>query len=129
MKNLNPKLALILGTVLLLLSGFVYWKSSTPAITSEEIARCEQLVQKKYNHHADPQLLEMCTTSVGWIAQQNAEADGANSAEEMAKAISAANQSETGSTMFSMFFVGLLLVLGLVLSIKGIQGLNARSDT
>lgn len=129
MKKLNPKLTLILGIVFLLLSGFMYWKSSTPTITSEETARCEELVQKKYNNDADSQLLEMCTTSVGWVAQHDAEADGATSAEEIAKAISTANQSETGSTMFSMFFVGLLLVLGLVLSIKGIQGLNARSET
>ncbi len=128
MKKLNPKFALILGIVFLLLSGFIYWLGSTPAISSEETARCEELVQKKYNNSAEPQLLEMCKTSVGWIAQQDAEADGATSAEEIGKAISQANQSETGGTMFSMFFVGIFLILGLVLSIKGIQGLKTKSE-
>lgn len=123
MKKLNPKLALIFGIILLVLSGFLFWKSSQPAITAEDTIRCEQLVQQKYGQDTDAQFLEMCKNSVGWIAQLDAEANGATSAEDLAKAISSANQSEVGGSMFYMFFVGILLIVGLVLTITGFKGL------
>ena len=126
MKNLNPKTSLIIGIILLILSGFMYWKSNSPNISSADQAQCELHLQKKYNNQADAQLLEMCKTSVGMVAQMKAEAGGATSAEEMAKAISQANQGETGGTMFLMFFVGLFLIIGGVLTIRGIQGILAK---
>ena len=126
MKNLNPKTSLIIGIVLLILSAFMYWKSNKPNISTADQVLCEQQLQQKYNNQADAQLLEMCKTSVGMIAQTKAEASGATSAEEMAKAISQANQGETGGTMFIMFFVGLFLLIGGVLTIRGIQGILAK---
>lgn len=126
MKNLNPKTSLIIGIVLLLLSAFLYWKAYTPSISSADQAQCEQHLQKKYNNEADPQLLDMCKTSVGMVAQTKAEAGGATSAEEMAKAISQANQGETGGIMFMMVFVGLFLLIGGVLTIRGIQGILVK---
>lgn len=69
----------------------------------------------------------MCKESVGYVAQMKAEADGTTSAEKMVKAISSANRSNVGVTMLFMFFLGLLLVLGVVFTIKGVQGLMVKS--
>lgn len=124
MQNLNPKLALIIAIILLVFSGFLFWKSSQPTITTEATIRCEQLVKNKYGADANAELLQQCKTSVGWIAQLNAEANGATSAEDLAKAISLANQSEVRGSMFYMFFVGILFVIGLVLTITGFKGLS-----
>lgn len=126
MLNKNPKLLLILGLILLVLSGLLYWKGNAPAISSADQAACEESVQKKYGDHQDVSLLKMCKESVGFVAQMKAEASGASSAQEMAQAISEANRSEVGLSIFSMFFVGLMLAIGVVFTIKGAQGLMSK---
>ncbi|MGG4603887.1 hypothetical protein ACLPHM_03730 [Paenalcaligenes sp. Me131] len=123
MKKLSPKTSLILGVILLVLSALIYWKSQDSGISAAEQANCEKQVLANYGNSADA-LIGQCKTSVGFIAMMNARSGGASSAGEMAQAISAANQSDTGSHLIYMFLMGLSLALGLGLLLNGVKGLK-----
>lgn len=124
---MNPARLIMIGILLLLGGAGLYFKSSKPSITAEEQASCIQQVQHKYDGKADAQLVEMCKTSVGWVAQMNAEANGAHSAQELAKAISSANQQEVGFSTIGKFLMGLCVGIGLIMVIKGLIGLKNKT--
>ena len=127
MKNLNPKIALLIGLVLLAISAGLYWKTSTPSISAEEQASCERAVQAQYGEQAAA-FIDRCKTDVGFVAMTKAQNSGAESAQDLATAISQANQKDTGSHMLYMFFVGLSLMIGLVFTLRGIKGLTQKSE-
>ncbi|WP_353170278.1 hypothetical protein [Acinetobacter rudis] len=127
MKNLNPKIALLIGLILLLVSGGLYWKTSTPSISAEDQASCESALQNQYGEQAAA-LIDRCKTDVGFVAMTKAQNSGAGSAQELATAISQANQKDTGNHMLYMFFVGLTLMVGLVFTLRGIKGLTQKSE-
>lgn len=127
MKNKNPVAMIIIGIVLFLIGGGLYLNSSRPAISAEEQARCETLVQQKYGENSSS-IIGSCKTDTGFVAMMNAQADGATSAEETAKAISSANNQELGLGFFGKFLTGLCVGIGIVMFIKGIIGLKNKEN-
>ena len=81
----------MIGIILLVMNGGLYFTSSSAGFSAESEARCIQQVNAKYDGQPDPSLVEMCKKSVGWVAQMDAQAKGAQSAQERVKAMSAAN--------------------------------------
>lgn len=129
MKNKNPVSLILIGIILLFIGGGLYFTGSSSSISAEQEAGCIHHLKHKYNGNPDPALVEMCKKSVGWVAQMNAEANGAQSAEELAKAISSANQQEAGLGIFGKFLMGLCVGIGIVMLIRGIMGLKNKQPS
>lgn len=119
----------MIGIILLVMGGGLYFTSSSFGISAESEARCIQQVNAKYDGQPDPSLVEMCKKSVGWVAQMNAKAKGAQSAQERAKEISVANQKAVGLGMIGNFLMGLCFGIGLIMLIKAMIGLRKKDST
>ena len=125
MKNKNPVSLVMIGILLLLIGGGIYFKSSKPNIATEDQARCEKLVQQKYGENSNS-IIGSCKTDTGFVAMMDAQASGTNSAEATAKAISSANNQELGLGFIGKFLTGLCIGIGIVLLIKGLIGLKNK---
>ncbi len=126
MKNMSPQVMLILGIVLFIIGGGLYWQSSAPNISADDQARCEQLVQKKYGENSSS-IIASCKTDVGFIAMMDSQANGVTSAEDAAKAISSANNKEVGTSTLGKFLMGLCFGIGISFIFKGIAGIRNKS--
>ena len=129
MNNKNPFSLIMIGIILLVIGGGLYFKNSSSGISAESEARCIQQVNAKYDGQPGSSLVEMFKKSVGWVAQMDAQAKGAQSAQELAKAISAANQKDVGLGMIGNFLMGLCFGIGLIMLIKGMIGLRKKYST
>ncbi|MDQ8936771.1 hypothetical protein [Acinetobacter rudis] len=127
MNNLNPKAALIIGIIFLCVGAGLYWMTSKPSISVQDQQSCENALQAQYGAQSAT-LIDRCKTDVGFVAMTKAQNSGATSAHELATAISQANQKDTGSHMLYMFFIGLSLMVGLVLTLRGIKGLTQKPN-
>lgn len=123
MKNLNPKAALIVGIILLLIGAVLYWQVSSPNISAEDQATCERVVQIRFGGDSNL-MIDRCKQDVGFVAMTIAQSNGAKSAKDLAGAISEANNQDSSRHMVYMFFLGVCLMLGVVLTIQGIKGLK-----
>ncbi|MFW2095134.1 hypothetical protein ACG9ZL_02695 [Acinetobacter sp. ULE_I057] len=128
MKNKNPVSLIIIGLILLLISGGLYFISSAPNISAEDQARCEQLVQKKYVEDSSS-VIESCKTDTGFVALMDVQANGTGSAEDTAKAISSANHKELGFGIFGKFLMGLCVGVGIAMLIKGLIALKNKQQS
>lgn len=124
--KLSHKHALISGALFLLLAGTLLWSSTGESISASDTQRCREQVTQKYGQ-PPADLLAQCATSVGWVAMQNAEANGGG-AEAVAMAVSKANQSSHGPHFVIMAFIGLFLALGLALLARGALGLVKKTN-
>ncbi len=122
MNKLTPKFSLALGIILLIIAAAIFgFGSSSPNISASDQAQCEQSVTQKYGKASD--LLSHCQSDVGFVTMMKAQDTGSNPA-ETAKAISAANNKDTGLGMLGKFFMGICLAAGLILTINGLIGLR-----
>ncbi|MCU4416973.1 hypothetical protein [Acinetobacter bereziniae] len=128
MKNKNPVSLIIIGIILLLVGGGLYFMSSGSHISAFDQARCEELVQKKYGENSGS-IISSCKTDTGFIAMMDAQANATGSAEDTAKAISSANHKELGLGIFGKFLMGLCVGIGIALLIKGLIGLKNKPQT
>jgi len=128
MKNKNPVSLIIIGLILLLISGGLYFISSAPNISAEDQARCEQLVQKKYAEDSSS-VIESCKTDTGFVTLMDVQANGTGSAEDTAKAISSANHKELGFGIFGKFLMGLCVGVGIAMLIKGLIALKNKQQS
>ena len=119
---------IIIGLILLLISGGLYFISSAPNISAEDQARCEHLVQKKYSEDSSS-VIESCKTDTGFVALMDVQANGTGSAEDTAKAISSANHKELGLGIFGKFLMGLCVGIGIALLIKGLIALKNKQQS
>ncbi|RZG45831.1 hypothetical protein [Acinetobacter wuhouensis] len=127
MKNKNPVVMIIIGIVLFLIGGGLYFTSSKPNISAEDQARCESLVQQKYGESSSS-IIGSCKTDTGFVAMMDAQAGGATSAEATAKAISSANNQELGLGFFGKFLTGLCVGIGIAMIIKGFIALRNKAN-
>lgn len=81
----------------------------------------KQSVIQKYGKTSD--LLIHCQSDVGFVSMMKAQDSGSNAA-ETAKAISTANNKDTGLGMLGKFFIGVCLAAGLILTINGLISLR-----
>ncbi|WP_333664939.1 hypothetical protein [Acinetobacter guillouiae] len=125
MKNKNPISLIIIGVILLLVGGGLYFISSAPKISAENQARCEQLVQNKYAENSST-IIGSCKTDTGFVALMDSQANATASAEDTAKAISSANHKELGLGIFGKFLMGLCVGIGIALLIKGLIALKNK---
>ena len=128
MKNKNPVSLIIIGIILLLVGGGLYFMSSGSHISASDQARCEELVQKKYGENSGS-IISSCKTDTGFVAMMDAQANATGSAEDTAKAISSANQKELDLGIFGKFLMGLCVGIGIALLIKGLIGLKNKPQT
>ena len=131
----------MIGIILLVMGGGLYFTSSSFGISAESEARCIQQVDAKYDGQPGSSLVEMFKKSVGWVAQMDAQVKGAQSAQERAKEISATNQKAVGLGMIGNFLIGLCLGMignfliglcfgiGQIMLIKGVIGLRKKDST
>lgn len=128
MKNKNPVSLIIIGVLLLLIGGGIYFMSSKPNISADDQARCEKIVQQKYGDSSSS-IIGSCKTDTGFVAMMDAQASGTNSAEATAKAISSANNQEVGLGIFGKFLTGLCVGVGIAMLAKGLIGLKNRNPS
>ena len=95
---------IVLIVIAVVLMGFgAYRQFAVPAASAEDRARCEALVQEKYQ--GAPEMLSNCDDP-GMIAMMDAQ--GANSsAEQAAQAIASANQADLSGDMLNWLLIGL----------------------
>ncbi|WP_442679694.1 hypothetical protein ACSBM8_00365 [Sphingomonas sp. ASY06-1R] len=96
----NPLLLLIVGLALLAVGGFI-WSGSGPAkADSATMAQCQDRMQ---DQGAD--MMAKCQEKAFATAMTATDAD------EAARAISSANNSEVGGNMLGMFLIGIGIVM------------------
>lgn len=108
----NPLLLIAIGLVCIVIGGFMKITSGPPAANPALVAQCQQTITER---GGDAQMMAQCKETAF------ASAMPATDAESAAKAISAANQSEIGGGMVSVFLIGIgiaLLIGGLFLRFR-----------
>ena len=118
--KLDPHKALVIGLIFLLLASVLLWSSAKTGISVAAQKQCERQVRSQSSPPM-PEHLALCASSLGWVAQQNAIASGGD-AQEVARAISQANQNDLSFHAAIMFFAGLFLIVGVVMTAKGAAG-------
>lgn len=104
----------IVGIVCLLIGLFLQFGSGN-GISVEDKALCEDIVQQKEFGAEKADLLTRCGADPGFVVLMKAQQAGTN-AQETAEAIAAANRSDVGGGMLSLFLMG----FGAVLTLGGL---------
>jgi len=100
--NKNPLLLIIIGLVCLVIGGAMMLTGGPASADPEQAAQCRQTLAER---NAGDDMIAQCDETAFAAAMTATDADAA------ARAISAANNAETGGGMIAMFLIGLGLVL------------------
>lgn len=100
----------IVGIICLLSGVFLQFSGFGGGVSAEDKQACETAVQAKNWGEQKAEFLARCDSDVGFVAMMKAQQAGSG-AQEAAQSIAAANQSEIGGGMLSMFLMGLGAVL------------------
>lgn len=107
----NPVLLLVIGAAMLIVGVFLQLNGGPPKADAAAIAQCENRVRDQ-----GAEMIARCQESAFATAMTATDAQAA------AQSISAANNSEVGGNMLSLFLIGLSLPLLIV----GVLGLVQR---
>ncbi len=100
----KPLVLIIVGAILLAIGGMLHFGGAGGAPKADS-ALMQQCQQKMKAENAEPAMIQQCDEKTFATAMT------ATDAQSAATAISAANNSEVGGSMMSMFFIGVGLAL------------------
>ncbi len=112
----NPLVLIVIGLICLVIGGVMKVTGGPPAADPALVAKCHQSVTER---GGDADLMAQCKETAFATAMTATDANAA------ARSISAANTSEIGSGMVSMFLIG----IGLVLLVGGLLLRFGKSRT
>jgi hypothetical protein len=98
----SPIALIVIGLIALLIGGFLSYTDGAPKADPAMAQRCQEKMKAQ---NAEPSLLAQCDQTAFAVAMTATDAQAA------AQAISAANNSEVGGSLWAKFFIGLGLVL------------------
>jgi hypothetical protein len=98
----NPTVLICIGAILLLLGIILNFSSGPP---KADTALAQQCPDNLTARNAEPSLIKQCDETAFATAMT------ATNAQAAAQAISAANNSEVGGSMWSMFLIGVGVIL------------------
>ena len=112
---MKPKVMIIVGPICLLIGLFLQFGNFGSGISAVDKQICETAVQTQDWGGQKDEFLARCDSDVGFVAMMKAKQQGGG-AQETAQAIAAANRSDVGGGMLSMFLMG----FGVVLTLGGL---------
>lgn len=127
LNKISPKKSIIVGAIIVFLGAMIYLSSTASGVSSGDKVKCESQVAKMYEDSPND-LISKCDSDIGFVTMMNAKHDGL-SAEETAKAISNANNSDLSGGFISMFLSGIFFAVGAVLVINGILRIKKNNTS